>query len=130
MIFTDTKTASDNDFQLLLSNSKKLVLDELNAINKPHLLSGNEFESISLNAAQKSAQGTVFENRIYQTADRDFPDIVANDYWGIEVKATKKDDWRSIGNSVLESSRISTVEKIYIFFWKTWRGSRCKLSTI
>lgn len=36
----------------------------------------------------------------------------------MEVKATKKDDWTSIGNSVLESSRINTVEKIYMFFGK------------
>lgn len=38
--------------------------------------------------------------------------------FGIEVKATKKDDWTSIGNSVLESSRIPLVETIYVFFGK------------
>jgi hypothetical protein len=118
MIFTDTTIGTENEFQLLLLNSKKLVLEKLETIQKPSLLSGTEFENISLSATQDSSKGTIFENHIYQTADRDFPDIVANNYWGIEVKATKKDDWRSIGNSVLESSRIPTVEKIYIFFGK------------
>lgn len=62
--------------------------------------------------------GTKFENKLEHTSDRDFPDIVAADFFGVEVKATKKDDWTSIGNSVLESSRVKSVEKIYILFGK------------
>lgn len=43
---------------------------------------------------------------------------MAADFLGVEVKVTKKDDWTSVGNSVLESSRIPEVTKIYIFFGK------------
>lgn len=64
------------------------------------------------------AKGTEFEGKLRHTDDREFPDIIAAELFGVEVKATKKDDWTSIGNSVLESSRVSDIEKIYMFFGK------------
>lgn len=87
-------------------------------MDEPHLLTGDDFELITFENAQINAHATPFEGKLVHTANRDFPDIVAAGLFGIEVKATKKDDWTSIGNSVLESSRISTVERIYMFFGK------------
>ena len=46
-----------------------------------------------------------------------FPDIVIGEY-GVEVKYTAADSWRSIGNSVLESQRAEGVKYIYIVFGK------------
>lgn len=46
-----------------------------------------------------------------------FPDIVLAEY-GVEVKYTTADTWRSIGNSVLESQRAEDVKYIYIVFGK------------
>lgn len=46
-----------------------------------------------------------------------FPDI-AVDKFGIEVKFSLKDTWRSVANSVLESNRVQEVEKIYLIFGK------------
>jgi len=46
-----------------------------------------------------------------------FPDISINAF-GIEVKHTQKDTWRSVANSILESSRDTNVEKIYVIFGK------------
>jgi len=46
-----------------------------------------------------------------------FPDI-SIDAFGIEVKHTQKDTWRSVANSILESSRDTNVEKIYVIFGK------------
>lgn len=46
-----------------------------------------------------------------------FPDIAAGKF-GIEVKFTCNDTWRSVANSVLESNRVTEVEKIYIVFGK------------
>ncbi len=46
-----------------------------------------------------------------------FPDIAVGSF-GVEVKFTLTDTWRSIGNSVLESNRIEAVEKIYLVFGK------------
>ena len=46
-----------------------------------------------------------------------FPDIAIGEY-GVEVKFTLNDTWRSIANSVLETQRIDSVKRIYIVFGK------------
>lgn len=46
-----------------------------------------------------------------------FPDIAMGEY-GVEVKFTLGDTWRSIANSVLETQRINEVKYIYIVFGK------------
>lgn len=46
-----------------------------------------------------------------------FPDIVMGDY-GIEVKFTANDTWRSVANSVFESTRGQGVKYIYVVFGK------------
>jgi len=46
-----------------------------------------------------------------------FPDIAMGEY-GVEVKFTTNDTWRSVANSVLETQRIETVKHIYIVFGK------------
>lgn len=69
-------------------------------------------------ALLEKAKGTIFEGTIRQTGTHAFPDIVANKYFGVEVKMTTNDHWTSTGNSVLESSRIEDVERIYIMFGK------------
>lgn len=46
-----------------------------------------------------------------------FPDIEMGDY-GVEVKFTLSDTWRSVANSVLETQRIESVKYIYIVFGK------------
>jgi hypothetical protein len=75
----------------------------------------------------------VFENRVRQIThallDRfkipvdfsphpyGFPDIVLGKF-GIEVKFTTNDTWRSVANSVFESFRIRDVKHIYVVFGK------------
>lgn len=46
-----------------------------------------------------------------------FPDI-AVERFGVEVKFTLNDTWRSVANSVLETNRIESVEKVYLVFGK------------
>ena len=46
-----------------------------------------------------------------------FPDIAIGEY-GVEVKFTLNDTWRSIANSVLETQRIDDVKHIYVVFGK------------
>ncbi len=46
-----------------------------------------------------------------------FPDIAMGEY-GVEVKFTLNDTWRSIANSVLETQRVEGVKHIYIVFGK------------
>lgn len=46
-----------------------------------------------------------------------FPDIALGEF-GVEVKFTLNDTWRSVANSVLETQRIESVKFIYIIFGK------------
>lgn len=46
-----------------------------------------------------------------------FPDIEIGQF-GIEVKFTTNDEWRSVANSVLETNRIESVQHVYIMFGK------------
>ncbi len=46
-----------------------------------------------------------------------FPDIAVGSF-GIEVKFTTNDTWRSVANSVLETNRIHDVKRIYLVFGK------------
>lgn len=46
-----------------------------------------------------------------------FPDIAVGEY-GIEVKYTANDTWRSVANSILETQRIGSVQHIYLVFGK------------
>lgn len=102
----------------LLSRTRDEVLNTLNNTTDPRSISGNEFENLVYEHILKCSYGTEFQNQLKQTSDRSFPDILAAKLYGIEVKATKKDAWESIGNSVLESSREQGVSNIFIFFGK------------
>lgn len=101
-----------------MSQTKRLVDKRLKNIEAPTRISGAEFEQIVYEASVESAKETQFENKLRKTDDREFPDIVDDEYFGVEVKVTKKDAWTSVGNSVLESSRVLNTEKIYVFFGK------------
>lgn len=46
-----------------------------------------------------------------------FPDVALGDY-GVEVKFTLNDTWRSVANSVQETQRVDTVKCIYVIFCK------------
>lgn len=55
---------------------------------------------------------------LYRTKAAEFPDIVVNHSFGIEVKSTKSDHWVTLGNSINESRRIPTVTKVQVLFGK------------
>lgn len=46
-----------------------------------------------------------------------FPDIALGEF-GVEVKFSQNDTWRSVANSVLETQRIESVKHIYLVFGK------------
>jgi hypothetical protein len=118
VIYLNEESENRQEFENLLQRSKDLTLSGLSNVENPSSISGPAFEQMVYDASLEAAVGTRFEGKVIKTEDRDFPDIVAAGFFGVEVKVTKKDDWSSIGNSVLESSRIPSVEKIYVFFGK------------
>ncbi len=66
----------------------------------------------------EASKNTPFENTIELISGHKFPDIVAKKIYGVEVKITKQNHWKSTGNSVLETTRIEDVSTIYLFFAK------------
>lgn len=52
-----------------------------------------------------------------QPPAQEFPDIVLGEY-GVEVKFTEKDTWRSVANSISEGARDVNVLYIYLIFGK------------
>lgn len=79
---------------------------------------GNPLEDDVKAALDECAKGTSFENTIEKVSGQKFPDIVAAKFYGVEVKSTKENHWTSTGSSILESSRIADVERIFITFGK------------
>jgi hypothetical protein len=79
---------------------------------------GNPLEDDVKAALDECAKGTLFENTIEKVSGQKFPDIVAAKFYGVEVKSTKDDHWTSTGSSILESSRIADVERIFMTFGK------------
>ena len=69
-------------------------------------------------ALEECAIGTPFENTIEKISGQKFPDIVAAKFYGVEVKSTKENHWTSTGSSILETTRVADVERIYMTFGK------------
>jgi hypothetical protein len=115
MIYSEKQNAKEKDFISLLEKSRVLMISFLS--DKKNV-SSTHFETIVFQQMSEAAKGTDFEGTIKQTGTYAFPDIIANKYFGVEVKMTANDHWTSTGNSILESSRIEDVERIYIVFGK------------
>ena len=119
MIVAENSRPSALDFRELMTR----VDDKLNQearINPGYFIkkNGTLMEPDVRDVACECAKGTKFEGRIELVSGQHFPDIVAAKYYGIEVKTTKEDHWTSTGSSILESSRIQDVERIYLTFAK------------
>ena len=72
------------------------------------------------NRVREVLDGLILDGGIhidYNPHPQAFPDIAIGEY-GVEVKFTRQDTWRSIANSVLETQRIESVRHIYIVFGK------------
>jgi len=116
MIYIKKYGVEEKNFVSLLEATKQSLLDSLRK-NKESI-SFSSFEKLVFDHMKKKAIGTGFEGTVEQTSTYAFPDIVANKFFGVEVKHTIKDHWSSTGNSVLESNRIEEVERIYMLFGK------------
>ena len=90
-------------------------------------LSGEEWEEAVFQECLKINSQLGLGWKVYKTKATEFPDIVLNQIFGVEVKATKDDHWTTLGNSINESRRISTVENVYFFFGKL--GGNFEIST-
>lgn len=108
-----------SEFEVLLSDMLHTLKEESNFNPNEYLvLSGNKLEGKVLDIMEYHARNTPFEGSIKLMSGQHFPDIVANNYYGVEVKTTKSNHWKSTGSSVAEGTRVAGIERIFMLFGK------------
>lgn len=119
MIIAANPRPSLLDFKELMTKID-IKLNQEASINPEYFIgkNGTLMEPDVCDVANECAKGTRFEGSIELVSGQHFPDIVAAKHFGIEVKTTKEDHWTSTGSSILESSRIQDIERIYLTFAK------------
>lgn len=92
------------------------------AIANPNLYKGLTSSSLEPFAVEKikfACENSPFDaNEVKLISGQRFPDIIANNYYGIEVKTTKENHWTSTGSSIVETTRVENVDEIYMLFGK------------
>lgn len=80
---------------------------------------GTRLEPIVVDALRANAAANGFTTADVQlVSGARFPDIIVGRHLGIEVKTTKEDSWKSIGSSIVESTRIESVKEVFLLFGK------------
>lgn len=106
-------------FADLLKNTLAVLHKEAESNPKKYKsLLGTKLENEVKDVMADNAVGTPFENSIELVSGQKFPDIVANRFYGVEVKTTKSNQWKSVGSSVAEGTREKDVERIFMLFGK------------
>ncbi len=119
MIISVNPEPNQNEFDLLLHSSIIELNSRVNTSSTTlSLLSGNKLEPYVKEVISNLAIGTSFENSIELIGGQKFPDIIAKKYYGIEVKTTTQNHWKTTGNSILENTRVENVERIFMLFAK------------
>lgn len=119
MIVSVNPKPAMSDFVTLMKDTDSLLNHD--ALQRPTYYAGrggNPLEDDVKAALDECAKGTPFENTIEKVSGQKFPDIVAAKFYGVEVKSTKDNHWTSTGSSILESSRVADVERIFMTFGK------------
>ncbi len=119
MIISSNPEPHKKEFNLLLHNT----VNELNTLAKSSskkiaLLAGTKLEEYVSDIMTTYSIKTPFENTIECIGGQRFPDIIAKKYYGVEVKTSTQNHWKTTGNSVLESTRAKDVERIFMLFGK------------
>jgi hypothetical protein len=119
MIISANSEPNRKEFDVLLNSTiTELNINAKKSAKAISILAGNKLEPYVRDVMTELAIGSPFENSIELIGGQKFPDIVAKKYYGIEVKTTTQKHWKTTGNSVLESTRVENVERIFMLFAK------------
>lgn len=119
MIISENKKPSLADFKALMVKTDAILNTEAKGREAYYKgRNGTQLEEDVCDALTRCAMNTPFEGTIQLVSGASFPDIVANRFYGVEVKSTNKNHWKSIGSSILESTRVQNVERIFLTFGK------------
>lgn len=119
MIITTTKEPELIEFQNLVYKTNESLNSDAKSRELYYLTrTGTKLEEDVYQKINDLSKGTPFDNKIELISGIKFPDIVAKKLCGIEVKSSIQNHWTTPGNSILESNRISGVERIFLLFGK------------
>lgn len=119
MLISNNPEPANVEFGKLLGITLETLNTDSKKNEKEYLkLLGNKLEDKIFDVMSNMAIGTPFENSIELISGQKFPDIIAKKFYGVEVKSTKQNHWRTTGNSVLESTRVEGIERIFMMFGK------------
>lgn len=79
---------------------------------------GTRLEGVVRDEILRQSLGTCFEGAVELVSGASFPDIVVGGRFGVEVKSSQASNWKSPGNSVLESNRVGGVSEVLVIFGK------------
>lgn len=118
-------------FADFMSLTEKCLNDRVKSDNQLYKdCVGTKMEAVALDALHEVAPQTPFRpEEIKLVSGAKFPDIQAEQYYGVEVKTTLSNTWKSVGSSIVESTRIEDVSMIYMLFAKLggdFAEFRCK----
>ncbi len=113
----------EETFTQLLSKSISQLEKESSARAEYYLNRGGvDFEKDVYGFVNDNAKNTVFEGNIELISGQRFPDIVAyvnkNKAYGLEVKTTKSNKWKTVGSSIFEGTRVDNIQNIHLLFGK------------
>lgn len=113
-------TLAHQAFKDLMSRTENILNDE--ALANPieyRKLTSSSLEPCAVEKIRMACADSPFDaNEVKLVSGQRFPDIVADKYYGIEVKSTKNDHWTSTGSSIVETTRVENVDDIYMLFGK------------
>src|SRR5690606_33000521 len=113
MVVSLNTEPSKFEFELLLNSTVQELNNQAKIFPEKIIqLRGSILEPYICNLMTELAEDTKFRGSIKETGPQEFPDIIAKKLYGIEVKTTTKNNWKSTGNSVLESTRKVDVKHI------------------
>lgn len=119
MVVSINSEPNRNEFNSLLSKTiEELNIHGQNPSKEIEKLFGRNLEPYVKGLMSDLAVGTPFENSIELIGGQKFPDIIAKKFYGIEVKTTTQNHWKTTGNSVLEGTRVENIERIFMLFAK------------
>lgn len=119
MIVSENNITGITEFKNLMYDTNTILNEEAKRnSNKVAKLKGVDLEPFVEEVMNTCSVGTPFEGTIIRYGDNKFPDIVANKLYGVEVKTSINNHWKTIGNSILETTRIDEVEHIFMLFGK------------
>lgn len=112
---------ADEIVSLLLRKSITYMNDIANiSPNDYKKMSGNDIELFAYHSMVEVAPSVSFPTeKIDLVSGHIFPDILLHETkYGVEIKSTQKDAWTSTGSSIIESTRNTDTERVYLLFGK------------